>query len=317
MLRRLLAVLPLLLATAVTTVESTGGDPTAETRMSMRTSMLRLINRDRKQFGEKPVELDLRMSTVADAYCRTQIRNRTTGHFTTDGVSPYMRYSFAGGNDAVSENAAAWSAGYNFDAKSLYEMLRSSEESMIREVGPHDGHRRTILDPYATHVAIGVAWEGGELRITQEFIRRYVDWVRPLPRQSTTDAPVLCSGKPRPGYVVEGITVHHEPLPQPLSVTAANHIDSYSLPGRRREYLPKLAQGSVYDNGGTGDFPVAKDGGFAFAVPFPDGPGIYTVVVWVRRPESKETISASTISIRVEEASGGGATRSTRASLVQ
>ena len=69
------------------------------------------------------------------------------------------------------EFAAAWSAGYNFDAKALYEMMRSAEDSMMREVQPHDGHRTTILDPYATHVAIGLAWEGGEFRITQEFIR--------------------------------------------------------------------------------------------------------------------------------------------------
>src|SRR5258706_1862889 len=222
-MRRLLSVLALLLFAATANV-APGADPADETRMSIRTGMLRLINRDRKQFGFKPVELDLRMSTLADVYCRTQIRNRTTGHFTTDGIAPYMRYSFAGGNDAVAENAAAWSASYNFDARSLYEMMRSSEDSMMREVAPHDGHRRTILDPYATHVAIGVAWEGGEFRITQELIRHYVDWTPPLPRESGSDAPVLCSGKPRDRYIVQGSTVHHQPMPQPLSVTAPNHI---------------------------------------------------------------------------------------------
>lgn len=298
-MRRLLFVIALLLLAASTNV-APGADPADETRMSLRTGMLRLINRDRKQFGLKPVDLDLRMSTLADVYCRTQIRNRTTGHFTTDGVAPYMRYSFGGGNDAVAENAAAWSAGYNFDARSLYEMMRSSEDSMMREVPPHDGHRRTILDPYATHVAIGVAWEGGELRITQEFIRHYVDWTRPLPREASSDAPVLCSGKPRDSYAVEGITVHHEPFPQPLSVTAANHISSYGLPDTRREYLPRLPYGRVYDNGSSGDFPVGRDGGFAFAVPFPDGPGVYTVVVWLRKPGDGQPISVSTVSIRVE-----------------
>src|SRR5262249_48116577 len=154
----------LFVTAAAATAVAPGDDPADETRMSLRMSMLRLINRDRKQFDLGPVQLDLQLSTAADTYCRAQIRNGTTGHFTTAGGAPYRRCSFAGGNDAVSETAAAWSAGYNFDAKSLYEMMRSSEESMMREVAPHDGHRRTILDPYATHVAIGLAWEGGEFR---------------------------------------------------------------------------------------------------------------------------------------------------------
>src|SRR5258708_21766487 len=195
-MRRLLPLLALFLATSAITAVAPGEDPADETRMSLRTSMLRLINRDRKQFGLKPVELELRTSTLADAYCRTQIRNGTTGHFTLDGVAPYMRYSFGGGNDAVSENAAAWSAGYNFDAKALYEMMRSAQDSMMREVGPHDGHRKTILDPYATHLAIRLAWESGEVRITQEFIRRYLDWSRPLPPASSPHPPMLSTANP-------------------------------------------------------------------------------------------------------------------------
>jgi uncharacterized protein YkwD len=301
-MRRLLAIAALL-ALAATPLAS-GEDPAEETRMTLRESMLRLINRDRKQFGLKPVELDLHVSTLADNYCRTQIRNGTTGHFTTDGNAPYMRYSFAGGNDAVSENAAAWSANYNFDARSLYEMLRSSEESMMLEVPPHDGHRKTILDPYATHVGIGVAFEGGEFRLTQEFLRRYVDWLRPLPRESSTNAPVLCTGRPRGGYTIEGVTVHHEPMPQMMTATVANRIDAYRLPETRREYLPRLPKGHEYTDGRSGDFPLSPDGSFAFVVPFPDGPGIYTVVVWVRKPGDAEAISASTVSIRVDAARG-------------
>ena len=52
----------------------------------------------------------------------------------------------------------------------------------------------------------------------------------------------------------------------------------------------------------SGDFQMADDGGFAFAVPFPDGPGVYTVVVWVHARGAHETIAASNVSIRVEAA---------------
>ncbi len=285
-----------------------------ETRMTLRGELVRLINHDRARYGLAPVQLDAQASAIADAYCRAQIRNGTTGHFTLDGEAPYMRYSFGGGNDGVSENAAAWSANYGFSDRALYDMMRRSEAAMMAELPPHDGHRRTILDPAATHVGIGLAWERGELRMTQEFIRRYIDWTRPLPRRVSSSQPILCSGRAVKGYDTEAITVHHEPLPQPMAVVTANAIQSYSLPDSRREYLPRLKgkftrqiNGGVeevtelYSDGRRGDFQVAPDGHFAFAIPLPDGPGIYTVVVWVRRHgSSADAFPASNVSIRVD-----------------
>jgi len=313
MRRTILATLLLLLAAPLLQ----GDAPADATRLTLRDEFLRRINRDRVQFDLAPVKLDSMASSVADAYCREQIRNGTTGHFTIDGQAPYMRYSFAGGDDGLSENAAAWSANYTFSDRALYEMMRRSEDAMMREVAPHDGHRRTILDPYATRVGIGIAWEGGEFRLTQEFLRHFVDWTRPLPRSASSKDPVLCSGHPVPGYSIEAITVHHEPLPRPITAAAANAITTYSLPDARREYLPRLpvrftrmSNGTIqqvretYSDGRRGDFPLSPDGGFAFVVPFSDGPGVYTVVVWVRASGAKEAIAATNVSIRVTNSGG-------------
>jgi uncharacterized protein YkwD len=289
-----------------------GEGPLDETRLTLRGEMLRMINRDRRQFGLPPVQLDPQASMLADAYCAAQIRNRTTGHYTVDGQAPYMRYSFAGGNDGLSENAAAWSANYKFSDAALYDMLRRSEDAMMSEVAPHDGHRRTILDPFATHVGIGMAWERGELRLTQEFIRRYLDWGRPLPRAAAAGDRVVCNARPVAGHAIEAITVHYEPLPQAISATTANVIDSYSLPAARREYLPRVEpvtriSGGVMETIGRkgGDFALARDGSCSFAVPFPDGVGVYTVVVWVKKNGAREAFPASNVSIRVDGAGGG------------
>ena len=284
-----------------------------ETRATLREQVLKLINRDRALYNLPPVELDLQVSVTGDEYCRTQIRNRTTGHFTLDGIPPYARYSFAGGNDAVSENAAAWSANYHFSERALYEMARRSQDAMMAEMPPHDGHKRTILDPHATHVGIGLAWEGGEFRLVQEFVRRYVDWTRPLPRTAHVDDVVMLNGRPLHGAKLEGITVHHEPLPQPMTVAAANALMTYTLPEQRKEYLPRLrteyaksANGTIdiirreYADGRKGDFPIAKDGSFSFTVPFTEGPGLYTVVVWVRKNGADAPVSVSNVSLRVE-----------------
>jgi uncharacterized protein YkwD len=298
-----------------------GDAPGDETRFALRDELLRVINRDRAQFGLRPVKLDPVASALADEYCRQQIRNGTTGHFTLDGLAPYMRYSLAGGNDGVSENVAAWSANYGFGDRALYDMLRKSQKAMMDEVEPHDGHRKTILDPNATHVGLGLAWERGEFRIAEEFIRRYVEWVRPLPRNASTADGAMLRVQPHAGYAVDAITVHHEPFPRAMSAKLANDIASYSLPEKRREYLPRLHDRveetatyrreirQAYSDGRHGDFDVAPDGGVTFAVPFPDGPGIYTVVVWVHARGGHEEIAATNVSVRVSDALATSGTR--------
>lgn len=291
-----------------------GEGPADEARITLRQEMLQIINTDRQHHGLAPVELDVEASAIADAYCRNQIANGTTGHFTTDGYAPYMRYSFAGGNDGVSENAAAWSANYRFSDRAVYQMARRSEDAMMNERAPHDGHRRTILDPWATHVGIGLAWEKGEFRMTEEFIRRYVSWTRPLPRSASADEPVTGIARPADGYRVEAISVHHEAIPETMPARIASAITSYSLPLKRRDYLPRLPSfanrrldGTIhlvreeYTDGSHGDFKVAPDGGFTFDVPLRDGPGVYTVVVWVAKKNDHAAIPASNISIRVDK----------------
>ncbi len=286
----------------------------AAARATLRQHVLKLINRDRQLYNLPPVQLDLQGSVFADAYCEQQIANGTNGHFTTDGLSPYMRYSFAGGNDGVSENAAAWSANYNFTERALFEMARRSQDAMMAEMAPNDGHKRTILDPHATHVGIGVAWEGGEFRLVHEFVRRYVTWSRPLPRHAHVSETIVASGRPLPGARVEAISVHYEQQPEPMPAHVANAFESYSLPDKRRDYLPRLRQDyrmkqdrtleivrREYADGSRGDFYLGKDGEFSFEIPFTEGPGVYTVVVWVKRKGSDASIAATNVSIRVED----------------
>jgi uncharacterized protein YkwD len=307
--RRLLPLLAILLIAS-----SVAFGDVEETRTTLRAHILRMINRDRQLNHLPPVQLDLQASAVGDVYCRHQIQNGTSGHFTTDGLAPYMRYSFGGGNDGLSENAAAWSANYAFNDRALYEMARRSEDAMMAEMAPDDGHRRAILDQHATHVGIGMAWERGELRLVQEFVRRYVTWTRPLPRTAHIGDTVVLGGTPTRGNEIEAITVHHEPFPATLSVAAANAIQRYALPPNRKEYLPRLkseytrnSDGRLeyirreYADGRRGDFYVGGNRDFSFTVPFTAGPGVYTVVVWVTHAGFATSVSASNVSIRVEE----------------
>ncbi|HEX6178648.1 MAG TPA: CAP domain-containing protein [Thermoanaerobaculia bacterium] len=310
-MNRLVAVIVMALVAGAPLAQ--GGGPRDETRITLRHEVLRLINRDRAAHGLAPVQLDPQVSALGDAYCARQIENGTTGHFTTDGQPPYMRFSLAGVNDGISENAAAWSANYTFSERAMHEMVRRSQAAMMAERAPRDGHRRTILDPHATHVGIGLAWEGGEFRMVQEFVRRYVTWERPLVRSAVLGDLVLGSAKPADGYTVEAISVHHEPFPETMPAHIANAMDTYRLPRERRDYLPRLRSQLTqrrdgtfafsreeYVDGRRGDFTVREDGSFAFNVPFTDGEGVYTVVVWVSRKGERKAIAATNVSIRVE-----------------
>lgn len=291
-----------------------GEGPSDETRTTLRFEILRQINRDRAALGLGAVVLDGELSALSDVYCRRQIRSGTTGHFTIDGLTPYMRYSFAGVNDGVSENAAAWSASYTFTDRALYDMARRSQEAMMAEKPPHDGHRKTILDPHATHVGIGLAWEKGEFRIVQNFVRRYITWTRPLPRAAGPGEPVSLAAKSIAGYRIEAISVHHEPIPEEMPPHVANAMSSYRLPDNRIDYLPRLRSyirprhdgtfnlvREEYRDGRRGDFTVSGDGNFNFTVPLREGPGVYTVVVWVTRKGETTPIGASNVSIRVDK----------------
>src|SRR2546423_13565296 len=104
--------LALILLLVVSAPFAQGEGPIDETRFTLREEFLRLINRDRKQFGLQAVQLDTLASAGADAYCRDQIRHRTTRHYTTGGQAPFIRYLFAGGNGGVREKPAPWAAGY-------------------------------------------------------------------------------------------------------------------------------------------------------------------------------------------------------------
>jgi uncharacterized protein YkwD len=290
------AIVPVFVGLLLASPLAQGRSAIEEIRQGLKLTHLQQINADRLRHGLPPVRLDSFASVMADRYCEQQIRERVTGHFTLSGDAPYMRYSYAGGHDGVSENAAAWSANYTFSDAMLPDLMQQSQRAMMAEVPPKDGHRRTILDPHATHVGIGLAWSGGEFRLVQEFIRRYIEWDRTPQSTAAAGDRALLSGKPYAGYSVEAISVHHERHPLPISATVANRIDTYGLPKYRRDYLPR--------RGSRGHFRL-EDGAFSFAVPLVDGPGVYTVVVWVRHDSSPDLIAASNISIRAWDVRGG------------
>lgn len=277
-----------------------------ELAASIKAKMLAIINDERREFGFGAVRLDPLASSVADALCKRQVYDRSVGHYSTDGLAPYHRYSFAGGLHGITENTAAWSRETPYTASEIERLVEESMRAMLREAPPDDGHRRAILDPHATHVGLGFAWRDGEVRIAQEFVRRYLKWTSPPLRELRAGERAVCAAKPGDGWSVAAMVVHYEPAPRPLSRTAASRIVSYELPATRTDFKPlnleqqsRIARIARSSAASPGNLVVADDGAFTFTIPFEHGPGIYTLVVWLRKGDA--VVTASNVSVRVME----------------
>lgn len=187
------------------------------------------INRDRADAGLLAVAWDDGVSRVADAFCANQILENTSGHYLTNGLPPYARTSFAGVFGMQFENSVTWkttASSFNDPAETL---ALEGHASMLAEKPPFDGHRRTILDPDATHVGVGYALSHGDFRMAQEFLVRHLAWLR-VERLSTTSGVVAVSGQPVAGRRLQFVTIGWEPVPRELTRAQANGRTSYSYP---------------------------------------------------------------------------------------
>ena len=268
---------------------------------ALRTYALKLINRERTRSNLPALRLDPALNAFADAQAARLLAG------TPEPLTPYMRYSFAGGSDPIRENAHSWTVSYALNDAALKDLLRKTHEAIMAEAPPLNGRRGTLLDSVATHAGIGFALEKGHFFIVQEVVRRYVTWLEPLPRKATTADTVVVAAAPIGEVTFDSIAVHHE-LP-PRAPT-----NRESLPVNRKGYLPRLGTEvkrhddgkveyirHVYEEGRIGEVEVTKDGRFSVKIPFAEGPGIYTVVVWVKRPGLGTPFPGGSVSIRVEE----------------
>lgn len=244
-------------------------------------ALLERINRDRAEAGVPALSDEPRASLVGDAFCLDSALSGSWGHWDVRGRAPYLRWGLAGGVDYHAENVASYSSSSGRIDRPLREVLLEAHESMMAERPPQDGHRRTILDPLFTHVGIGLAAVGGELRMTEEFTRVALEWIE-LPAAPLRKGDwARFAGRTLPDWEVGLVEIRFEPPPHPLSLSELRRRGSYRLPPVVRTLRPRLPAGGQYDTGGRGDF-VEKDGRFALAFPL-DERGHYFVVCYLRR----------------------------------
>ena len=252
----------------------------SETVPDAKAELLKVINEERKAHGAPPLAYDLLGAKVGDLFCEDAARSRTTGHWDLAGRAPYLRWALAGGYDHHAQNFAAESrGGYDFTEPPAV-LLKKMHAAFMEEQPPDDGHRRTVLDPIWTHVGIGYAVVGREMRMTEEYSRRVLEWME------VPDGPVKAGKKatvafqlPR-GWSVGGVEVVWEKVPRGLSREEIAARGSYGLPSGGTMLRPHPPAGSTWTTGEKGSFHAPAGGKLEVTFLLDRGPGHYYAIVY-------------------------------------
>jgi hypothetical protein len=221
------------------------------------------------------------------------------GHWDLAGRAPYDRYADAGGVDWHGENFSGTSRrGEVFRRYELVGLLLEAHGRMMAEKPPGDGHRRTILDPLWTHVGIGVALEGGEFRMTEEFTRHVAAWVEAPAGRVRAGRLVPVNLQLPKGWKLAAVEVGHERFPRPLTANEIKKRGSYAYPPGTQRLLPRLAPGFQYSDGSTGEV-TTVDGVVRARIALVSGAGTYWVVVFASPGSAEGKVLSPITAVRV------------------
>jgi hypothetical protein len=262
--------------------------------------LLKMVNKERASAGLNQLELDDLACKVASQHASDMASRSFLSHWGTDGRKPYHRYSFAGGTGAVQDNVSSADDIESITSKSVLQVVEDMHESMIEEVPPYDGHRKTILFPRHTHVGFGIALQGHSVRMDELYVARYVE-IDPIPRRAKPKATVLLSGAVLSRkQILSGAELYYEPLPSPPEINWLREPRSYGMPEPEERLYPRLPAGHSYSDGSHGTIDVDSTGKFRVSISLSNKPGINTIMIWLTEPQSEVDFPASQICIRVE-----------------
>lgn len=186
--------------------------------LELKLKQLEQINRSRKKFNARPLQLDILASRVANRMSREAAENNFVGHWNLEGEKPYQRYAFAGGYDHVSENAyGEWSSrDYESSPESVSNLMQKGHETFMAEKAPNDGHKKTVISKDHNFVGIGFHLSGKQFRYYEEYIDRSFEFNN-IPAEvrtgQNTDINVKTSGRDFLYFMV----VYYEKFPEPMS----------------------------------------------------------------------------------------------------
>jgi uncharacterized protein YkwD len=197
--------------------------------LQLKVAQLDIINKSRKKFRVKPVQLDILASRVANKMCREAAENKYISHWNMAGEKPYHRYAFAGGYDHVAENAFGGSTTgkYELSLSSISELMRKGHAAFMAERAPANGHKKNVIDKSHNYVGIGFYLTKNQFRYYEEFIDRYLEFEN-IPASLNVNEAGSISFKTDGSCFPYFITIYREDFPLPLKPEQLNKKGSYS-----------------------------------------------------------------------------------------
>jgi hypothetical protein len=256
--------------------------------------VLALVNRDRKDHGLPEVERDEIAERAAQQHADDMASLGYTAHWGSDGSVPEERYTLAGGDQFVQENAACFGDGV---ARKLVREPRFSaaqleriEAAFMGEKPPADGHRRNILKDGHTSLGIGLSQPAGipDPCMAQEFVDERGEYAA-LPKTARLGSVLTISGEVKEPSEFGGVGLSRIEPRKPRSARELNRTSSYPIPQPFILYFPK---------GFRTPKEVKLDGKhFSIDVPLNAGRGRYGVSIWGKQRGSGEELGM--LSLRI------------------
>lgn len=195
------------------------------------------------------------------------------------------------------ENASAAEDIQSITTASVAGDLRDMHLSMLNELPPNDGHRKTILYPHQTHVGFGIALRDHSLRLDELYLAQYVE-VDPLPREAKTKASLVVTGKLlSPKHALTGADVYYEPFPTAPAIEWLREPRSYGMPAEVNTLMPRLPERYTYNDGSKGTIELSSGGRFRIPVSLNKSPGINTIMVWIETGPNDDPFPATQICV--------------------
>lgn len=190
---------------------------------------LEKINADREKFGLDPVYLS--HNIAAQNHADDMLATKVLSYWTTDGEKPYMAYNKYGGLGAVEQSIAmsgspeyyadCTSGSHACDTVDPFEQIDLHEYGMVYAGADRDN----ILDPFHTHVSIGIAFDDYTFVMVQNFENNYIKLDQPPSKRSGYVE--LVGDIPR--GEIHSITVHYDEDPSPQVYEQNRDSASYGM----------------------------------------------------------------------------------------
>ena len=261
--------------------------------------VLGLVNRDRADLDVEAVERDESAERAGQRHAEDMVGKGYTAHWGSDGSVPEQRYTEAGGEHFVQENAACFfdAQTRELDPKPMFDAveLEKVQTAFMSEKPPHDGHRQNIIKPVHNRFGVGLAKAVGlpNVCMSQEFVDAYGEYGA-LPREAKAGQKLEIEGEVHDPVGFGGVGIGRIQPAKPMSAEQLNNTSTYRVPQPDALYHPAgfKTPKPVTLKGRRFSIELALDRG---------GPGRYEVSIWGKYPGAGDElvmISLRTIHVR-------------------